>query len=94
VKFTDGQIITLWSDGSTYKNMKEIIVTENGATFTDTCKAGTVTDHKRSKYLQDHITQVLRAKRECIPVNGYFVRTLMDNFEWQKVFIPDWGLSM
>ncbi|MDP4131190.1 MAG: GH1 family beta-glucosidase [Bacteroidota bacterium] len=77
---------------SKYKNVKEIIITENGAAFADICKAGTVSDYKRIQYLKDHIEQVLIAKREGVPVKGYFVWTLMDNFEWAEGFHPRFGL--
>jgi beta-glucosidase len=75
-----------------YKRVKEIIVTENGAAFTDTHEDGRVDDCMRVKYLQDHIAQVLAAKQEGVKVNGYFVWTLMDNFEWAEGFYPRFGL--
>jgi beta-glucosidase len=42
--------------------------------------------------LQDHIAQVLQAKNEGVKVNGYFVWTLMDNFEWAEGYYPRFGL--
>ena len=75
-----------------YKNIKEIIVTENGAAFPDEIIDGKIDDHKRIKYLQDHITQVLRAKQEGVKVNGYFIWTLLDNFEWAEGYYPKFGL--
>jgi beta-glucosidase len=75
-----------------YKNLKEIIVTENGAAFSDTCEGQTVDDPERKKFLQDHIGQVLLAKKEGVNVKGYFVWTLMDNFEWAEGFFPRFGL--
>jgi beta-glucosidase len=75
-----------------YKQVKEIIVTENGAAFTDRYAEGVVNDCERVKYLQDHIAQVLLAKKEGVKVKGYFVWTLMDNFEWAEGFHPRFGL--
>ena len=75
-----------------YRQIKEIIVTENGAAFTDINEKGKIDDRERIKYLQDHIGQVLRAKQEGVKVNGYFVWTLMDNFEWAEGFYPRFGL--
>ncbi len=75
-----------------YKQIKEIIVTENGAAFADTHEDGNVNDCMRVKYLQDHIAQVLAARQEGVKVNGYFVWTLMDNFEWAEGFYPRFGL--
>ena len=75
-----------------YKNIKELIVTENGAAFPDVVVNDTVYDHQRTQYLQQHIQQVLRAKREGINVNGYFVWSFTDNFEWAEGYQPRFGL--
>lgn len=77
---------------SEYKNIPQIIVTENGAAFQDTVIDGRVHDDKRLRYLKDHIFQVLRAKREGVNVNGYFIWSLMDNFEWAEGFHPRFGI--
>jgi beta-glucosidase len=77
---------------SKYKNFAEIIVTENGAAFPDKIEEGTVNDDNRTRYLADHIQQVLRAKREGVKVNGYFVWSLTDNFEWAEGYRPRFGL--
>jgi beta-glucosidase len=77
---------------SKYKNLKEIIVTENGAAFEDHIIAGNVQDEKRLHYIKDHITQVLIAKQSGAPVKGYFVWTFMDNFEWAEGYYPKFGL--
>ena len=81
--------LTRWNR---YKNLKEIIVTENGAAFEDNLVEGKIDDPKRIKYLSDHISQVLRAKQDGVRVNGYFVWTLLDNFEWAEGFLPKFGL--
>jgi beta-glucosidase len=75
-----------------YSKIKEIIITENGAAFPDTQVDGRIHDVNRVKFLQDYIAQVLLAKREGVKVNGYFVWTLMDNFEWAEGFYPRFGL--
>ncbi|MEP6615661.1 MAG: GH1 family beta-glucosidase [Ginsengibacter sp.] len=77
---------------ASYPNIKELIITESGAAFNDTFINGVINDEKRIKYLQDHIAQVLRAKKEGVPVNGFFVWTLLDNFEWAEGFNPKFGL--
>jgi beta-glucosidase len=76
----------------TYEKVNQIIVTENGAAFTDTITGDAVNDCQRKLFLQDYIAQVLRAKNEGVKVNGYFVWTLMDNFEWAEGFYPRFGL--
>ncbi len=75
-----------------YGNIKEIIVTENGAAFNDSYEEDRIDDFKRVKFLQDYIGQVLLAKREGVHVNGYFVWTLLDNFEWAEGYYPKFGL--
>ena len=77
---------------SRYDLFKEIIVTENGAAFPDKEENGMVNDTKRQIYLEQHIAQVGRARNEGVPVNGYFVWTLMDNFEWAEGYHPRFGL--
>lgn len=73
-------------------NLRNIIITENGAAFEDSLKDGQVHDFKRTQYLQDHLAEVLKAKREGVPVNGYFVWTFTDNFEWAEGYKPRFGL--
>jgi len=75
-----------------YKNLRKIIVTENGAAFEDQRKDQSVHDPQRLDYLKDHIAQVLAAKRAGAKVDGYFVWTLMDNFEWAEGYNPKFGL--
>jgi beta-glucosidase len=75
-----------------YKKVKKIYVTENGAAFEDTLLNGKVEDKRRVRYLHDYIAQVYKAKQEGIPVEGYFVWTLQDNFEWAEGYRPRFGL--
>ncbi len=77
---------------SKYKNFKEIIVTENGAAFPDDLIVGKIHDTKRINYLDQYINQVLRAKHEGVNVNGYFVWSFTDNFEWAEGYKPRFGL--
>jgi len=75
-----------------YPEVKSIIVTENGAAFPDQLINGEVNDTERSGYLEAYIRQVLRAKAEGVPVDGYFVWSLTDNFEWAEGYYPRFGL--
>ncbi|MDQ6903719.1 MAG: family 1 glycosylhydrolase, partial [Bacteroidota bacterium] len=75
-----------------YEGIKEIIITENGAAFEDEVLGDSVHDQSRVNFLQDHIAQILKAKSEGVKVTGYFVWTLMDNFEWAEGFLPRFGL--
>lgn len=77
---------------SKYKHFKEIIVTENGAAFPDFVIEGRINDTKRIDFLGKHIGQVMRARRDGVNVNGYFVWSFTDNFEWAEGFLPRFGL--
>jgi beta-glucosidase len=75
-----------------YDNIKELIITENGAAFEDDVKAGKINDHLRKDYIQQHLFRLLKARRNGAKVNGYFVWSLMDNFEWAAGYKPRFGL--
>lgn len=77
---------------SAYPGIPKLFVTENGAAFPDQVVSGRVKDQQRLSYLQDHLGQVLRAKREGLNVHGYFVWTLTDNFEWAEGYHAPFGL--
>jgi len=72
--------------------VKEFVITENGASFDDVLENNTINDVQRITYFRDYLTQVLRAKKEGIPVTGYFVWTLMDNFEWAEGYRQRFGI--
>jgi beta-glucosidase len=73
-------------------NIKKIIITENGAAFPDVLQNGKVYDIKRTHYIQDHLEQILKAKKEGYNVDGYFVWSLTDNFEWAEGYNARFGL--
>jgi beta-glucosidase len=76
-----------------YRSVKEIVITENGAAFADNISTDNkVYDLNRILFLQHYLAQVLRAKNEGINVSGYFIWTLLDNFEWAEGFHPRFGL--
>lgn len=75
-----------------YQGIKNIIVTENGSAWQDQVENGQVHDAKRIQYFNDYLAQVLKAKREGVPVSGYFVWSLLDNFEWAEGYDPRFGL--
>jgi beta-glucosidase len=65
-----------------------IMVLENGAAFDDRIDAsGQIDDLDRVSYLHDHLVAVRKAVADGVPVEGYFLWSLLDNFEWA------WGYS-
>lgn len=75
-----------------YDNVKRIVVTENGAAFTDHFVEGNIQDKQRVNFLEDYINQLLLTKKEGVAVDGYFVWTFLDNFEWAEGYFPRFGL--
>ncbi len=72
--------------------IKEIIITENGAAFYDQLTDGFIHDTQRIKFFKSYLKSVLKAKKEGINISGYFVWTLIDNFEWSFGYEPKFGL--
>ena len=68
------------------------MITENGAAFADEIYQGGVHDEERLSYLQAYLKQVHKAQREGLKVDGYFVWTFTDNFEWAEGYYPRFGL--
>ena len=70
-----------------------MMVTENGAAFDDAVAAdGRVHDADRIDYLHSHIDAVGAAMDAGADVQGYFVWSLMDNFEWAYGFSRRFGI--
>ncbi|WP_448317266.1 GH1 family beta-glucosidase [Streptomyces sp. CO7] len=60
-----------------------LIITENGAAFDDYADPnGEVKDPARIAYVRDHLAAVHRAVQDGTDVRGYFLWSLLDNFEW------------
>ena len=77
---------------NSYEGVKKIMITENGAAFADEIYQGGVHDEERLSYLQAYLKQVNKAQREGLKVDGYFVWTFTDNFEWAEGYYPRFGL--
>lgn len=75
-----------------YPQIRKLLITENGAAFADELVDGKIKDADRTQYIQDNLRQILRAKKDGYQVDGYFVWTLTDNFEWAEGYHPRFGL--
>ena len=70
-----------------------IYITENGCSSSDIPAAdGKVYDSDRVMYLRNYLSHLQRAVAEGIPVRGYFLWSLMDNFEWADGYTNRFGL--
>ncbi|MCU1421412.1 MAG: bglA1 [Microbacteriaceae bacterium] len=66
-----------------YPQLPPLYITENGAAYTDVVSEdGAVHDDLRKKYILDHIAAVGEAIEGGADVRGYFVWSLLDNYEW------------
>ncbi|HWE43465.1 MAG TPA: GH1 family beta-glucosidase [Gemmatimonadaceae bacterium] len=73
--------------------VKEIYITENGCSSSDVPAAdGLVYDTDRIMYLRNYLSQLQRATADGVPVKGYFLWSLMDNFEWADGYTNRFGL--
>ncbi|MEV0091728.1 GH1 family beta-glucosidase [Streptomyces sp. NPDC050738] len=69
-----------------------IYITENGAAYDDKPGAdGTVHDPDRIRYLQAHLDATHRAIRDGADVRGYYLWSLLDNFEWSYGYSKRFG---
>jgi beta-glucosidase len=68
-----------------------LYVTENGAAY-PIDQADPTHDPDRVGYLRRHLEAALRAIDRGVPLSGYFVWSLMDNFEWAHGYEPRFGI--
>ncbi len=69
-----------------------LYITENGAAYRDQLVDGRVADVDRIRYLQSHIAAMADAREAGVDVRGYFVWSLLDNFEWADGYSKRFGL--
>ncbi|MEW6404039.1 MAG: GH1 family beta-glucosidase, partial [Chloroflexota bacterium] len=67
-------------------------ITENGASFTDVIENGRVHDPLRIAFLESYMEAAAQAIRDGVNLHGYFIWSLLDNFEWREGFSRRFGL--
>ena len=73
--------------------VRKLLVTENGAAYADVrTHDGAIHDVERIDYLASYIDAVASAVAAGVPVGGYFVWSLLDNFEWAEGYSKRFGL--
>jgi beta-glucosidase len=72
---------------------REVLVTENGAAYDDALRDGAVDDPERVSFLERHLEAAADAIDAGVPLAGYFVWTLLDNFEWAHGTSKRFGLA-
>ena len=70
-----------------------IVITENGASYSDGPDDDRrINDSRRIGYLNEHIEAVGAAREAGVPVDGYFVWSMLDNLEWTSGYDQRFGL--
>jgi beta-glucosidase len=69
-----------------------LMITENGAAFDDELGVDGVRDDDRIAYLRDHLEVVHEAISAGVDLRGYFVWSLLDNFEWAYGYTKRFGI--
>jgi beta-glucosidase len=79
----------VWKDYT----LPSIYITENGAAFADVVSPdGKIHDDRRTDYLRQYLQQLRLAMQDGVDVRGYFVWSLLDNFEWSQGYTKRFGL--
>jgi beta-glucosidase len=73
-------------------DLPPVYVTENGAAFTDRREGDVVDDPRRSSYVDGHLSAIARAIADGVDVRGYFLWSLLDNFEWALGYSRRFGI--
>jgi beta-glucosidase len=72
---------------------RRIFVTENGASWSDAPGAdGRVRDERRRLFVKEHLRAARRAIQAGVPLHGYFLWSLLDNFEWERGYSQRFGI--
>ena len=71
-----------------------LVITENGASYDDPPLDGqaVIEDPQRVAYLRGHVEAVERAVEDGVDVRGYYVWSLLDNFEWEHGYDRRFGI--
>jgi beta-glucosidase len=67
-------------------------ITENGASFTDVVENGQVHDPLRIAFLESYMEAAAQAIRDGVNLHGYFIWSIVDNFEWNSGYTKRFGL--
>jgi beta-glucosidase len=69
-----------------------IYITENGMASADRLEHGQVTDPARIDFVARHLAALQAAMAQGVDVRGYFLWSLMDNFEWNSGYTKRFGI--
>lgn len=90
--YPDGLYKFLKRTAAEYTGDLPLFVTENGMASDDALVDGVCVDQPRIDYIDAHLQRVKQACNEGVPVEGYFLWSLMDNYEWALGYEKRFGL--
>lgn len=72
---------------------KPMLITENGAAYDDEVSAdGQIRDVERTQYVREHVGAIHAAMSAGVDVRGYYLWSLLDNFEWAYGYSKRFGI--
>jgi beta-glucosidase len=70
-----------------------VFITENGCAYGEAPDGeGRIRDERRIRYVRQHLLEALRARQDGVPLDGYFLWSLLDNFEWGEGYSKRFGI--
>ncbi len=75
-----------------HEHLPPVYITENGCSSDDVVEDGQVHDRNRIEFLHSHLSALREAMDAGVDIRGYFVWSLIDNFEWSKGYKQRFGL--
>ena len=75
-----------------YNNLPPIYITENGVAYDDTVSDEQIKDDNRIIYFQQHLEAVEDCIAQGVEMKGYYIWSLMDNFEWAEGYTQRFGI--
>ena len=90
--YPQGLVDLLGKMKAQYPNLPPVYITENGMAAPDVPDAGQVNDIGRIEYVRSHLQALTTAMDQGVEVRGYFLWSLMDNFEWNSGYEKRFGI--
>lgn len=75
-----------------YTELPPIYITENGVAYNDQLTDASIHDHQRIDYFQQHLMAVEDCIKQGVDIRGYYIWSLMDNFEWAEGYTQRFGI--
>jgi beta-glucosidase len=82
-----------WGPGFFHQRYQmPVVITESGMANDDRVNNGMVHDRERIEFLDKYLGEYARAIEDGVPALGYFLWSLLDNFEWAEGYSKRFGI--